>query len=205
MEAADKGKAHSHKLITDQIMKGRAKTADRDALLARITPTADYADLAGCDLVVEAVFEDPQGEGRGDREGGGRDPAGVHLRLQHLDAADHGARARLRRGPEHFIGIHFFSPVEKMMLVEVILGKETGDRRSPWRSTSCAPSARRRSSSMTRAASTPIAASGNYIREGHLMLTEGVPPAMIENAAQDGRHAGRPAVAQRRGRASTSR
>src|SRR3712207_3359464 len=64
LEAAEKGKAHSHKLMTDQVMKGRAKTADRDALLARITPTADYAMLADCDLVVEAVFEDPKGKAR---------------------------------------------------------------------------------------------------------------------------------------------
>src|SRR5215207_2321537 len=60
MEAAEKGKAHSHKLMSDQIMKGRAKTADRDALLARITASADYSDLKDCDLVVEAVFEDPK-------------------------------------------------------------------------------------------------------------------------------------------------
>src|SRR4029079_12356814 len=60
MEAAEKGKAHSHKLVSDQIMKGRAKTADRDALLARITPSADYASLSDCDLVIEAVFEDPK-------------------------------------------------------------------------------------------------------------------------------------------------
>ena len=60
MEAAEKGKAYSHKLMSDQIMKGRAKTADRDALLARIAPTADYDDLKDCDLVVEAVFEDPK-------------------------------------------------------------------------------------------------------------------------------------------------
>src|SRR6202007_2918773 len=57
-EAADKGKAHSQKLITDQVNRGRATSADRDALLARITATADYAALKDCDLVVEAVFED---------------------------------------------------------------------------------------------------------------------------------------------------
>ena len=57
-ESAEKGKAHSHKLITDQINKGRAKTAERDALLARITATADYGALKDCDLVIEAVFED---------------------------------------------------------------------------------------------------------------------------------------------------
>src|SRR5437016_5136970 len=55
---AEKGKAYSEKLITDQVNKGRAGPADRDALLARIKPTADYGELAGCDLVVEAVFED---------------------------------------------------------------------------------------------------------------------------------------------------
>ncbi|MBV9518708.1 MAG: enoyl-CoA hydratase/isomerase family protein, partial [Hyphomicrobiales bacterium] len=60
IEEAEKGKAHSHKLMTDQVMKGRAKTADRDALLARIAPSADYAVLGGCDLVIEAVFEDPK-------------------------------------------------------------------------------------------------------------------------------------------------
>src|SRR4051812_18112611 len=60
MEVAEKGKAHSHKLVSDQIMKGRAKTADRDALLARIAPSADYDDLNDCDLIVEAVFEDPK-------------------------------------------------------------------------------------------------------------------------------------------------
>ncbi len=57
-EAADKGKAHSHKLMTEQVNRGRATSADRDALLARITPTADYGALADCDLVIEAVFED---------------------------------------------------------------------------------------------------------------------------------------------------
>src|SRR5260370_28857565 len=57
-EAADKGKAQSHKLITEQVNKGRATAADRDALLARITATADYAALRDCDLVIEAVFED---------------------------------------------------------------------------------------------------------------------------------------------------
>src|SRR4029078_11903815 len=58
IESAAKGKAHSESLVTDQVKKGRAKPEDKDKLLSLITPTADYADLAGCDLVVEAVFED---------------------------------------------------------------------------------------------------------------------------------------------------
>ncbi|TIP08956.1 MAG: 3-hydroxyacyl-CoA dehydrogenase family protein, partial [Mesorhizobium sp.] len=58
MESAEKGKAHSDGLISDQVKKDRAKPEEKDKLLSLITPTADYADLAGCDLVVEAVFED---------------------------------------------------------------------------------------------------------------------------------------------------
>src|SRR5437763_4817678 len=57
-ESADKGKAHSHKLMTDQVNRGRATTAEREALLARITPTPDYGALKDCELVIEAVFED---------------------------------------------------------------------------------------------------------------------------------------------------
>src|SRR5215472_2764243 len=124
-ESADKGKAHSHKLITDQINKGRAKTAERDELLARITPSADYAALAGCDLVIEAVFENRAVKAEaiakaeavlGDKVFGSNTST---LPITSLAAES--------RRPESFIGIHFFSPVERMMLVEIILGKRTGD------------------------------------------------------------------------------
>ena len=96
-ESADKGKGHARSVIDDLITKGRAKEAERDAILARITPTADYAALKDCDLVIEAVFEDrkvkaetyakaqPLPEGRRD------------LRLQHLDAADQLAGRRASR------------------------------------------------------------------------------------------------------------
>ena len=188
-EAADKGKAYSHKLMSDQIMKGRAKTADRDALLARITPTADYARLEGLRPRHRGGVRGPEGQGRGDREGRGGDPPGRDLRLQHLDPADLRPRARRRSGPSQFIGIHFFSPVEKMMLVEIIMGKETGDK------------ALATALDFVRAIrKTPIVVNDArgffanrcvlaYIREGHLMLAEGVPPAMIENA---GKQAGMP-------------
>ncbi len=182
-EAADKGKALSHKLVSDQIMKGRAKTADRDALLERITATADYARLAACDLVVEAVFEDPG------------------VKAQVIAAVEAAVRpdcifasntstlpitglAKASTRPEQFIGIHFFSPVEKMMLVEVIQGAATG------------PRAIAMALDFVRAIrKTPILVNdgrgfyanrcvGAYLREGHLMLMEGVPPAMIENVAR---------------------
>ena len=75
-ETADKGKAHSQKLITDQVNRGRATAADRDALLARITATPDYAALKDCDLVIEAVFEDRKVKEEVDRQGAGRDRPG---------------------------------------------------------------------------------------------------------------------------------
>jgi 3-hydroxyacyl-CoA dehydrogenase / enoyl-CoA hydratase / 3-hydroxybutyryl-CoA epimerase len=176
LEAAEKGKAYSHKLMTDQIMKGRAKTADRDALLARITPTADYAALS--QDVKKAVTEQTEAViGKG------------VIFASNTSTIPITQLAKNSRRPEQFIGIHFFSPVEKMLLVEVIMGKKTGDK------------ALATALDFVRAIKkTPIVVNDsrgffanrcvlNYIMEGHLMLAEGVPPAMIENA---GRMAGMP-------------
>ncbi|MET0745729.1 MAG: FAD-dependent oxidoreductase, partial [Microvirga sp.] len=122
MEAAEKGKAHSHKLMSDQVMKGRAKTADRDALLARITPSARYEDLAACDLVIEAVFEDPKvkAEVIAAVEAAIRPDCVLASNTSTLPIS---GLAKATGNPERFIGIHFFSPVEKMMLVEIIKGR----------------------------------------------------------------------------------
>ncbi|KAB0265988.1 3-hydroxyacyl-CoA dehydrogenase NAD-binding domain-containing protein [Microvirga brassicacearum] len=188
MEAAEKGKAHSHKLMSDQIMKGRAKTADRDALLARITPSADYNDLKDCDLVIEAVFEDPKVKAEVIQkvEAAIRPDCIFASNTSTLPISD---LAKHSKHADQFIGIHFFSPVEKMMLVEVILGKETGDK------------ALATALDYVRAIKkTPIVVNDSrgffanrcvlaYILEGHLMFVEGVPPAMIENA---GKQAGMP-------------
>jgi 3-hydroxyacyl-CoA dehydrogenase/enoyl-CoA hydratase/3-hydroxybutyryl-CoA epimerase len=188
MEAADKGKAYSHKLMTDQIMKGRAKTADRDALLARIKPTADYADLKGVDLIVEAVFEQQ------DVKKGVTEQTEAVIGKDIIFASNTSTipitqLAKNSKRPEQFIGIHFFSPVEKMLLVEIILGEKTGDK------------ALATALDYVRAIrKTPIVVNDsrgffanrcvlNYILEGHLMLDEGIPPAMIENA---GKMAGMP-------------
>ncbi|MCJ2079230.1 3-hydroxyacyl-CoA dehydrogenase NAD-binding domain-containing protein [Methylobacterium sp. E-016] len=187
-EAAEKGKAYAHALITGQINKGRAKTADRDALLARIQASADYADLADCDLVIEAVFEDPKVK------------AEVIAKVEAVIGPDTifasntstlpiSGLAKASSRPEAFVGIHFFSPVEKMMLVEIIKGEATGDR------------ALATALDYVRTVKkTPIVVNdargffanrcvGAYILEGHKMLNEGVPPAMIENA---GKMAGMP-------------
>ncbi len=187
-EAADKGKAYSHKLVSDQIMKGRAKTADRDALLGRITATADYDALKGCDLIVEAVFEDPKVKAeviaKVEAAVGPKTIFGSNTStLPITGLAEHSQR------PKNFIGVHFFSPVEKMLLVEIIMAKKTGKK------------ALAMALDFVRAIKkTPIVVNdtrgfyanrcvGNYIREGHLMLMEGVPPAMIEAA---GKQAGMP-------------
>src|SRR6187399_3763943 len=187
-ETADKGKAGLHKALSDRVMKGRMKGAERDDLLARITPAADYAALKDCDLVIEAVYEDRKVK------------SDVIAKIQAVigDKATFASNtstlpisslASEFKDPARFIGIHFFSPVDRMMLVEIILGKQTGDK------------ALAVALDYVRAIrKTPIVVNdsrgfytsrvvGTYIREGHLMLTEGVPPAMIENV---GRMAGMP-------------
>jgi 3-hydroxyacyl-CoA dehydrogenase/enoyl-CoA hydratase/3-hydroxybutyryl-CoA epimerase len=187
-ETAEKGKAHSQKLMTEQVNRGRATTADRETVLARIHPTADYVELKGCDLVVEAVFEDRKVKEE------------VISRAQNVLGEEAifasntstlpiSSLAAAFKDHARFIGIHFFSPVERMMLVEIIMGKETGDM------------ALATALDYVRAIrKTPIVVNdsrgfytsrvvGTYIREGHLMLTEGVPAAMIENV---GRMAGMP-------------
>jgi 3-hydroxyacyl-CoA dehydrogenase / enoyl-CoA hydratase / 3-hydroxybutyryl-CoA epimerase len=185
---AEAGKAHSHKLISAQIAKQRATTADRDALLGRITATADYGALKECDLVIEAVFEDRKvkAETLAKAEQVISESAVFGSNTSTLPIT---SLANESRRPARFIGVHFFSPVERMMLVEIIRGKNTGDE------------ALAVALDYVRAINkTPIVVNdsrgfftsrvvGTYIREGHLMLADGVPPAMIENI---GRIAGMP-------------
>src|SRR5277367_6511954 len=182
-ESADKGNAHSEKLISSQIAKGRAKSADREALLARIHPSADYSDLKGCDLIVEAVFED-RAVKREAIERAQKIVGGDVIFASNTSTLPIGSLAEMSVLPETFVGIHFFSPVDKMMLVEIIMGEKTG------------PKALATAIDFVRAIKkTPVVVNdcrgfyanrcvGNYIREGHLMLMEGVPPAMIENCAK---------------------
>ena len=187
-EAADKGKAHSEKLVTDQINRGRATAADRDALLARITATPDYSGLKDCDLIIEAVFEDRKVKeeviAKAQEVIGNDTIFGSNTSTLPITSL-----AKSFKDPARFVGVHFFSPVDRMMLVEIILGKKTGD------------AALARALDYVRAIrKTPIVVNdsrgfytsrvvGTYIREGQLMLTEGVPAAMIENV---GRMAGMP-------------
>ncbi len=187
-EALERARAHAERQIADQIGKGRARPADKDALLARLDTTTDHADLAGCDLVIEAVFEDTAIKADVTQK------TECHLGADAVFASNTStlpisALAKASARPDRFIGLHFFSPVEKMRLVEIILGDQTG------------PEALATALDYVRAIrKTPIVVNdargffasrvvATYVREGHIMLAEGVPPAMIENA---GRLAGMP-------------
>ena len=187
-ETAQKGKDHSQKLMSEQVSRGRATAADRDAVLARIKPTADFVELKGCELVIEAVFEDRKIKeeltARAQNVIGENTIFGSNTSTLPITSLAAAFKDRAR-----FIGVHFFSPVERMMLVEIIMGKETGN------------AALAMALDYVRAIrKTPIVVNdsrgfytsrvvGTYIREGHLMLTEGVPAAMVENV---GRMAGMP-------------
>ncbi len=187
-ETAQKGKDHSQKLMTEQVSRGRATAADRDAVLARIKPTADFVELKDCDLVIEAVFEDRKIKeeviARAQNVVGDNAIFGSNTSTLPITSLAESFKDRSR-----FIGIHFFSPVERMNLVEIILGKETGEV------------ALAGALDYVRAIrKTPIVVNdsrgfytsrvvGTYLREGHLMLADGVPAAMIENV---GRMAGMP-------------
>jgi 3-hydroxyacyl-CoA dehydrogenase/enoyl-CoA hydratase/3-hydroxybutyryl-CoA epimerase len=182
-DSADKGKGHAQSVIDDLIKKGRAKESDRDAILSRISATADYEVLKDCDLVIEAVFEDRKVK------------AETYAKAQPLLKADAifasntstlpiNSLAEEFKDQGKFIGIHFFSPVEKMMLVEIIVGKNTGDV------------ALATALDYVRAiGKTPIVVNDSrgffanrcvlrFTAEGLEMLMEGVPPAMIENTAK---------------------
>ncbi len=181
-ESADKGKAHIHKSLTDAVNKGRSTAAQRDALLARVTATPDYSALAGCDLIVEAVFEDRKVKAEATAKAQAVMPDAIFG--SNTSTLPITSLAETAKDPAKFIGIHFFSPVDRMMLVEIIVGKKTGD------------AALATALDFVRAIrKTPIVVNDtrgfyanrcvlNYIQEGHLMLQEGIPAAMIENASR---------------------
>jgi 3-hydroxyacyl-CoA dehydrogenase/enoyl-CoA hydratase/3-hydroxybutyryl-CoA epimerase len=199
-ESADKGKAHAKSVIDGLIAKGRAKPAEADAIMSRITPTADYATLGDCDLVIEAVFEDRKVKADTFAK------AQQYLKADAIFASNTStlpinSLAEEFKDQGKFIGIHFFSPVEKMMLVEIIVGKNTGDV------------ALATALDYVRViGKTPIVVNdsrGFFANRCVLRFTaEGLENAAGRRAAGDDRehrarwrHAGRAAVAVRRGRA----
>jgi len=183
MESAERGKAHVEGVLQKRVAKGKMTPDVMAEILARVTPVTDVADLAGCDFVIEAVFED----------------VGIKAEMTKKVEAVLGpdvifgsntstlpitGLANAWSKPENFIGVHFFSPVEKMPLVEIILGEKTG------------PQAVAKALDYVRQIKkTPIVVNdsrgfytsrcfGTYVTEGTEMVAEGINPALIENVGK---------------------
>jgi 3-hydroxyacyl-CoA dehydrogenase/enoyl-CoA hydratase/3-hydroxybutyryl-CoA epimerase len=188
VSAAEKGRQYSATILDKRVGKGRMTAEERDAVLARITPTADDADLAGCDLVIEAVFEDRTVKDTVLR-------AADKFALPDAVIASNTSTLPITglatsvADQSRFVGMHFFSPVERMPLLEIIRGRRSGDE------------ALAKAFDFARQiGKTPIVVNdgrgfytsrvfGLYVAEGAAMLSEGVPAPVIENVA---RRAGMP-------------
>ncbi|MEL6618120.1 MAG: 3-hydroxyacyl-CoA dehydrogenase NAD-binding domain-containing protein [Pseudomonadota bacterium] len=182
-DSADRGKNYAEKYVEGGIKRGKTTAEKGEALLARITPTDDLDHLKGCDLIIEAVFEDPavKAEITQKVEAIIPDDCIFASNTSTLPISD---LAKASKRADQFIGIHFFSPVEKMLLVEIIKGAETGDR-----------AVAKALDYVRQIRKTPIVVNDArffyanrciipYVNEGARMVTEGVEPALIENAAK---------------------
>ncbi len=182
-ESADIGKGHIEASLKKALSKGRTTKEKMEKLLELVTPTPDYEALKGCDLVIEAVFEDPELKAAIFNKI--VDVVGPSCTIaSNTSTLPITGLAKSIKSQSKFIGIHFFSPVDKMMLVEIIKGKRTGDK-----------AIAKALDYVSMIKKTPILVNDGrgfyanrsvlgYVREGHLMLTEGVPAAMIENLAK---------------------
>jgi 3-hydroxyacyl-CoA dehydrogenase/enoyl-CoA hydratase/3-hydroxybutyryl-CoA epimerase len=188
LEAAEKGKSYGAKLLDAQVSRGRLSGQAREETLARVRATSSYDALADCDLVIEAVFEDRAVKAEVTRraEAAMREDAVFASNTSTLPIT---GLAEISQRPERFVGLHFFSPVEKMPLVEIIRGARTSEqtiaealdfvkqiRKTPIIVNDCPSFYANRAFAM-------------YPYEAMTMLAEGVNPTLIENA---GRMAGMP-------------
>jgi len=123
-DAADKGKAYSEGLLDKAVKRGRETPAGKNLLLDRIKPTTSFADLEGCDLMIEAVFEDRAIKAGVTQKAEAAIPASATF-ASNTSTLPITGLAQASQRPEQFIGLHFFSPVDKMPLVEIILGEKT--------------------------------------------------------------------------------
>jgi 3-hydroxyacyl-CoA dehydrogenase/enoyl-CoA hydratase/3-hydroxybutyryl-CoA epimerase len=182
MEGAEKGKAYSANLLDKSVSKGRMTKEKRDEQLARIKPTASAADLAGCDLVIEAVFESQELKHKVFQEIEGV-VAKDCLLASNTSSLPITGLAEGVKDQANFIGLHFFSPVDKMPLVEIIRGKKTSDE-----------ALAKAIDVVLQIKKVPIVVNdargfyttrviGTQINEGIGMLAEGVHPLSIEQAA----------------------
>ena len=180
-EQADNGKAYSAKITQPRVDKGRMSPHDQAALLGRITATAKTEDLAGCDLIIEAVFEQRQLKAMVTKEAEPMLTAGGFF-ASNTSTLPISGLATASSKPEKYVGIHFFSPVDKMKLVEIIRGKQTDDE-----------TVARAFDYVQALGKIPIVVNdsrgfytsrtfGTFVMEGAAMLGEGIPAAVIENA-----------------------
>ena len=180
---AEKGKAHAEALLTKRVRRRKMTEDEAKAIAARITPTADFADLEGCDLVIEAVFEDREVKAEATRKSEQVIPA-TSVFASNTSTLPITGLAEASARPDQFIGIHFFSPVERMPLVEIILGGKTSDE-----------TLAKALDYVRQIRKTPIVVNdsrgfytsrvvGTYVSEAMAMLAEGVGPALIENVGK---------------------
>lgn len=182
LEAAEKGKAYSQKLLDKKVAQGRLSAEKRDQFLSLIQTTASNADLAGCDLIIEAVFENPALKAQVTQE------VEQYLASNGVMASNTSTLpitelAQASKNDQNFIGLHFFSPVDKMQLVEIIKGKNTS-----------AETLAKAFDFVQQIGKLPIVVNdsrgfftsrvfGTFVQEGLRLLAEGVHPARIEMAA----------------------
>ncbi|GAA5188115.1 3-hydroxyacyl-CoA dehydrogenase NAD-binding domain-containing protein [Acinetobacter kookii] len=182
IEAAEKGKAYSQKLLDKKVSQGRLSVERRDQVLALIQTTADAADLQGCDLIIEAVFENPELKAKVTQEAENYlvDAGVMASNTSTLPITE---LAQASKNEQNFIGLHFFSPVDKMQLVEIIKGKNTSNE-----------TLAKAYDFVQQIGKTPIVVNdsrgfftsrvfGTFVQEGLRLLAEGVHPARIEMAA----------------------
>jgi len=182
-ESADKGKSYSEGLLKKRVSRGKMAQEKADATLARILATTDYNHLKGCDLVIEAVFEDRtiKADVTAKAEAVLGDDAIFASNTSTLPIT---GLAEASKRPEQFIGLHFFSPVDKMPLVEIIMGEKTSQHTLAWAL-----------DYVQQLKKTPITVNDSrgfytsrvfktYVLEGMALLKEGVSPALIENVGK---------------------
>ena len=182
-DAADRGKSYTADYMDKGIKRGKATAEKKQATLDLITATTDYSALKGCDLIIEAVFEDPNVKAEATKKALA-EVEGDCIFATNTSTLPITELAKASDSPENFIGIHFFSPVEKMMLVEIIKGQKTGPR-----------AVAKALDYVRQIRKTPIVVNDArffycnrciipYINEGIRMVAEGVAPALIDNAAR---------------------
>ncbi len=182
-EAADKGKAYSATFFDKGIARKKSTEEKKTAALDLITATTDLDALKDCDLIIEAVFEDPKVKAEMTKKVEAVIPSDC-IFASNTSTLPITELAKASGRPDQFIGIHFFSPVEKMLLVEIIKGKETGDR-----------AVAKSLDYVRQIRKTPIVVNDArffyanrciipYANEGARMITEGVAPQLVDHAAQ---------------------